>query len=78
MPLQDGLRAQRVDVAAHGLRRHREPLGQGIDADEALLAHEIDDLRATLLLPAKRPASRRHCVRKRTWHRPWPAQGENR
>ena len=44
-----------VDVAADGLRRDVEMLGQRLDGDEAPLAHEIDDLRAALLLLANGP-----------------------
>ena len=36
--------AELVDVAADGLRRHVEMLGQRLDRHEAALAHEIEDL----------------------------------
>ena len=55
MPLQDRLLAQRIDVAADRLRRDGEPLGQGIDADEALAPDQVDDLGAALFV-ARQPA----------------------
>lgn len=41
---QQGPILQQRDVAADGLRRHLEPVGQGLDRDIALLADQIDDL----------------------------------
>jgi hypothetical protein len=35
------LRTEQIDVAADGLRRDVEMLGQRLDGDEAPLAHEI-------------------------------------
>ena len=58
--LQHRLLAQRVDVAADGLRRDREALRQRVDADEALAPDQLDDLRAALLVagqPARLPAA---------------------
>ena len=41
------LRASALMSRRIGLRRHREPLRQGVDADEALPADELDDVGAT-------------------------------